>query len=102
MECGYRRVVCINCLRASDHQSKQDAERELSQFDCVLSPKTKKPERLIELESEIDRMLEEKDERLKTQAASPNLQGLVGGKRGKFTARSPRWSPRIGDFSQLW
>jgi len=30
---------CINCLRASDYQSKQDAERELSQLDCVLSPK---------------------------------------------------------------
>ena len=29
-------------------------------------------ERLIELVSEIDRMLEEKDERLKTQAASMN------------------------------
>jgi hypothetical protein len=29
-------------------------------------------ERLIELVSEIDRMLEEKDERLKTQAASTN------------------------------
>jgi PilZ domain len=26
---------CVRCLRASDHVTQQDAERELSQFDCV-------------------------------------------------------------------
>jgi tRNA(Ile2) C34 agmatinyltransferase TiaS len=27
--------ICKRCQRASDHVSKLDAERELSQFDCV-------------------------------------------------------------------
>ena len=27
--------ICKRCQRASDHVSKPDAERELSQFDCV-------------------------------------------------------------------
>lgn len=26
---------CVRCLRTSDHQSKQDAELELSQFECI-------------------------------------------------------------------
>ena len=30
------RWICIKCLRASDQQSKQDAERELSQFECIV------------------------------------------------------------------
>ena len=26
---------CIRCFRTSDHVSREDAERELSQFDCI-------------------------------------------------------------------
>jgi hypothetical protein len=25
---------CVRCLRSSDHSTKQDADRELSQFEC--------------------------------------------------------------------
>lgn len=31
--------LCTHCLRTSDHKQKQDAERELSQFDCSLPVK---------------------------------------------------------------
>ena len=29
---------CIRCFRTSDHVTKLDAERELSEFDCIAFP----------------------------------------------------------------
>ncbi len=29
---------CIRCFRTSDHITKLDAERELSEFDCIAFP----------------------------------------------------------------
>ena len=27
--------VCVRCFRSSDHMDKEDAERELGQFECI-------------------------------------------------------------------
>ena len=36
---------CIRCFRTSDHTTKLDAERELSEFDCIVFPE-EEPEKV--------------------------------------------------------